>query len=576
MHGKVDLSKAKGLKKSELRRLERLLQERIPEGSVLTADLAEAMAQFSYDTGEVLSVTINRRGQVVNITVGQPKDVDTPELKDIRSGPGRLCGQRIIYTSLNGHHAAGPTKEELQCLARHRLDALAQVRVDATGQFGKSRGEHGRLADMVYIAHLLPSRDADGKLWKVSEPLTARKAQEEEFDKMILALEDEFRRVAPGLPIAEGEERAILVGLIQDGQDAWQVEDDLDELAQLAKTAGARICNRLTQARLQPDPRFFLGSGKVQELALMVQEYGANSVIFDHELNHNQQRNLEEAVGVKVVDRTELILDIFAQRANTKEGKLQVELAQLKYLYPRLTGKGQSLSRLGGGIGTRGPGETKLEVDRRRIRERITWLERETERIRSYRDTQRRKRISEHLPVLALTGYTNSGKSTLLNSLTKSEALVEDKLFATLDPATRRTVLPDNSPVLITDTVGFIQKLPTSLIAAFGATLEEVVVADVLLHVVDASHPNVMEQITSVHDVLSELHAVDKPMITVLNKADKARVEDLAWLAAQLPNAVVVSARERTGLGRLMETIQEVLQSLPETALQDGSRRSTA
>lgn len=571
MHGKIDLSKAKGLKKSELKRLQRLLQERIPERSVLTLDLAESMAEFSHETGEVLSVTINRRGQVVNITVGQPKDVDTPELKGFRSGPGRLCGQRIIYTSLNGSNSQGPSKEDLQCLARHRLDALAQIKVDEHGEFSRSRGEQGLLADVINIAHLLPTRDGEGRLWKVLPPATARRAQEEEFDKMISALEDEFRRVAPGLPIAEGEERAILVGLITGGQDSWQVEDDLDELAQLAKTAGATVCARLTQARLQPDSRFFLGSGKVQELALLVQEFGANIVIVDHELNPNQQRNLEDAVGVKVIDRTELILDIFAQRANTREGKLQVELAQLKYLYPRLVGKGLTLSRLGGGIATRGPGETKLEIDRRRIRDRINLLERETGRIRSYRDTQRRKRITEKLPVVALTGYTNSGKSTLLNSLTKSEAIVEDKLFATLDPATRRTVLPDNSPVLITDTVGFIQKLPTSLIAAFGATLEEVVVADILLHVVDASHPNVMEQISSVHDVLSELHAVDKPMITVLNKADKARHEDLSWLASQLPNPVVVSALDRTGLGRLMEKIQEVLQEVaPER------RRSTA
>lgn len=563
MHGKIDLSKAKGLKKSEIKKLQRLLQERIPEGSILTIDLAESMAQFSHETGEVLSVTINRRGQVVNITVGSPKDVDMPELKGSRSGPGRLCGHRILYTQFpnnNGH--TGPNKEDLQCLARNRLDVLAQIKVDPQGTFSRSKGESGLFADMVTIAHLLPSRDGDGKLWKTLEPCTARRAQEEAFDKLIAALEDEFRRVAPNLPRAEGEERAILVGLIYDGQDSWQIEDELDELAQLAKTAGATVCARLTQARLQPDPRLFLGSGKVQELALLVQEYGANVVIVDHELNHNQQRNLEETVGVKVLDRTELILDIFAQRANTREGKLQVELAQLKYLYPRLVGKGLTLSRLGGGIATRGPGETKLEIDRRRIRDRINLLERETERIRSNRGTQRRKRISEKLPVVSLTGYTNSGKSTLLNSLTKSDAIVEDKLFATLDPATRRTVLPDNTPVLITDTVGFIKKLPTSLVSAFGATLEEVVVADVLLHVVDASHPNVMEQIISVHDVLSELQAVDKPMITVLNKADKARHEDLAWLASQLPNPIIVSAKDRTGLGRLMEKIQELLQDV--------------
>lgn len=566
MHGKLDLANAKGFKKSEIKKLNRLLQERIPEDRVLTFDLAESLAEISFETGSALSVVVNRRGQVVNITIGHPRDVNVPELSGMRVGPGRLSGHRIIYTRLpsrNGNgKAPGLSKEDLQCLARNRLDLLVEIQIDPEGKFSRARGEQNMLADIVYQAHLLPGRDTEGKLWKQMEPVTVRKAQEEDFQKMILALEDEFRRLAPKFQPAEGEERAVLVALITEGNDAWQIEDSLDELAQLAKTAGATVCGRLTQARLSPDPRVFLGSGKVQELALLVQELGANIVVIDNELTPNQQRNLEDIVGVKVIDRTELILDIFAQRANTKEGKLQVELAQLKYLYPRLVGKGQSLSRLGGGIATRGPGETKLEIDRRRIRDRINLLEREVGRIRSYRDTQRRKRIFENMPVIALTGYTNSGKSTLLNSLTKSDEVAEDKLFATLDPATRRTILPDLSPVLITDTVGFIKKLPPDLVAAFGATLEEVVVADCLIHVVDASHPNVMEHITSVHDILSELNAVDKPMITVLNKADKARHEDLHWLSSQLPNPVIVSAKERTGLGRLMEKIQDVVQEV--------------
>lgn len=573
MHGKVDLSKTKGLKKSEIQRLNRLLQERIPEDKVLTLDLAETMAEISHDIGSAISVVANRRGQVVNVTVGGPKDVNVPELKGVRVGPGRLCGHRIIYTHLAGKNSGRntPSKEDLQCLLRNRLDVLAFIEVDPNGTFSKSKGDQIDYADRVQFAHLLPSRDAEGNLWKLLDPTTARKSQNEDFAKLISALEDEFRRVSPRLPVAEGEERTILAALIMEGSDAWQIEDDLDELTQLARTAGATVCGRMTQARLQPDPRQYFGSGKVQELALLVQELGANMVIVNNDLSPNQQRNLEDIVGVKVLDRTELILDIFAQRANTKEGKLQVELAQLKYLYPRLIGKGLSLSRLGGGIGTRGPGETKLEVDRRRIRDRINLLERETERIRSYRDTQRRKRIFESLPVVALTGYTNSGKSTLLNALTKSEALVEDKLFATLDPATRRTVLPDNSPVLLTDTVGFIKKLPPDLVNAFGATLEEVTLADVILHVVDASHPGVMEHISSVHDILSELKAIDKPMITVLNKSDKARHEDLMWLSSQLPNPVIVSAKERQGLGGLMETIQAVVQ---ETC--PGRQRSTA
>ncbi|MGH7192887.1 MAG: GTPase HflX, partial [Candidatus Saccharimonadales bacterium] len=304
-------------------------------------------------------------------------------MKGLRVGPGRLSGHRIIYTHLagkNGNGRIGPSKEDLQVLARYRLDALAEVQVDPEGKFSRQRGEQARLADMVHIAHLMPSRDNDGKLWKLLPPTTARKSQDEDFQKLIQALEDEFRRVAPKFQIAEGEERAVLVAVITEGHDAWQVEDDLDELTQLARTAGATVCGRLTQARLAPDPRQFLGSGKVQELALLVQELGANLAVFDDELTPNQQRNVEEMVGVKVIDRTELILDIFAQRAQTREGKLQVELAQLKYLYPRLMGKGTALSRLGGGIGTRGPGETKLEVDRRRIRDRINLLERETVR----------------------------------------------------------------------------------------------------------------------------------------------------------------------------------------------------
>ncbi|CAN5700207.1 GTPase HflX [soil metagenome] len=571
MHGKVDLAKSKGLKKSEIRQLNRLLTQRIPADKILTIELADSVAELSNSIGQPVSLVVNRRGQVVNVTVGQPSDVNMPELRGVRVGPGRLCGHRIIHTHLskansgeakNGH---GPNKESLQCLARNRLDLLAQIEVNPEGTFSRSRGEQAKMADVIHIAHLLPGRDSEGKIWKLLEPETARRAQEENFESLITALEDEFRKVAPGLPVAEGEERAVLVGLVTDGENSWQVEDDLDELAQLGRTAGATICERLTQTRPQPDPRYFLGSGKVQELALIVQEMGANLVIVDQELTANQQRTLEEVVGVKVIDRTELILDIFAQRAQTREGKLQVELAQLKYLLPRLIGKGLTLSRLGGGIATRGPGETKLEIDRRRIRDRINSLEKETERIRSHRDTQRRRRNDDNLPVVALTGYTNSGKSTLLNALTKSNAKVEDKLFATLDPTTRRTTLPDHSPVLLTDTVGFIKKLPTSLVAAFRATLEEVAVADVLIHVVDASHPNVAEHIASVYDVLSELGAVDKPLITVLNKADIVRKEDLTYLLAQVPNPVIISATKRVGLGSLLTTIQDVLQEVCPT-----------
>lgn len=570
MHGKLDLAKAKGLKKSEIKQLNRLLQQRIPTGKIFTLEMAENVSEISHSTGQPVSVVVNRRGHIVNVTLGHPSEVNMPELRGVRVGPGRLCGHRIVHTTLEPVKNGVPgvtsfRKEDLQFLLKNRLDLMAQISISTDGAFSRSKGEQAKFADVVHIAHILPGRDAEGKLFKIFPAMTARATQEEDFEELIQALEDEFRREAPGLQVANGEERAILVGLISDGNDSFQVDDDLDEMTLLARTAGASVCGRLTQSRAQPDPKFFLGSGKVQELALMVQEMGANVVIVDKELSSNQQQNLSGVVGVKVIDRTELILDIFAQRAQTKEGKLQVELAQLKYTLPRLLGKGTSLSRLGGGIGTRGPGETKLEIDRRRIRERITFLERETERIKTYRDTQRRKRFDDNLPQVALTGYTNSGKSTLLNALAKADMLVEDKLFATLDPSTRRTSLPDHSPVLLTDTVGFIKRLPTSLVAAFRATLEEVAIADVLLHVVDASHPNVMEHMSSVYDVLSELGAIEKPIITVLNKTDKARKEDLEWLAAQVPNPVMVSSTMRTGLGGLLTNIQTVLEEVCPT-----------
>jgi GTP-binding protein HflX len=569
LRGTLDLANSKGLKKSETRKLEKLLHERVPTDKILTLDLAETAAEFSQESGHPIALVLDRRGQVVNITVGTPSQVDTPELRQVRVGPGRLCGQRIIYTQLttrrhNGNQPGSyvPSREDLQCLAKNRLDLLAKIEVNPEGPFSRSKGEQIKLADAVHVAYLLPNRGEDGKLWKVLPPGTARKIQDESFDQLLSSLETEFRRIAPKLQVRDGEERAVLVAVIPPESDAWQIEDDLDELAQLTRTAGGTICGRLMQSRLQPDPRQFLGSGKAQELALMVQEFGANLVVVDQELNTNQQHELQKIVGVKVIDRTQLILDIFAQRAQTKEGKLQVELAQLNYLYPRLVGKGTQLSRLGGGIGTRGPGETKLEVDRRRMRDKMSHLQRETGHIREYRDTQRRRRNFENLPVVALTGYTNSGKSTLLNSLTKSDKLVEDKLFATLDPATRRTVLPDNSPVLFTDTVGFIKRLPTSLFAAFSATLEEVAVADMLLHVVDASHPNVMQQITSVLDVLGELHALEKPTITVLNKVDKIRKEDLDWLSEQVSNPIPVSALYRTGLRDLLLSVEDMLQEV--------------
>lgn len=353
-------------------------------------------------------------------------------------------------------------------------------------------------------------------------------------------------------------EKAILVGVESQGDDPEQATYSLEELARLVDTAGAEVLSQLTQKRSRPDAATFLGSGKAEEVAELCRSLEADLVIFDRELSPRQGRNLETITGVRVIDRTQLILDIFARRARTSEGKVQVELAQLNYLLPRLIGKRVELSRLGGGIGTRGPGETKLEVDRRRIRQRITDLKEELENIKKHRDLLRRGRQEAPIPLVSLVGYTNAGKSTILRMLTGADVLVEDKLFATLDPTTRRVVLPNNEAVLLTDTVGFIQRLPHHLVAAFRATLEEVVEADLLLHVVDASHPNSRGQIEAVNQVLESLGAAAKPVLMVYNKIDLLDQAELPR-TANGPPAVMISALNGHGAADLLSAIDRLL-----------------
>jgi GTP-binding protein HflX len=332
----------------------------------------------------------------------------------------------------------------------------------------------------------------------------------------------------------------------------------LEELGRLADTAGADVLLELTQRRGRPDAATFLGRGKAEELADCCRSLGAGLVIFDRELSAAQARNLENITGVRVIDRTQLILDIFARRARTREGKLQVELAQLNYLLPRLIGRGTELSRLGGGIGTRGPGETRLEVDRRRIRRRIAELDKAIGDVRKHRELLRRSRKEIPVPLAALVGYTNAGKSTILKKLTGARVLVEDKLFATLDPTTRRVVLPNNEVILLTDTVGFIRNLPHHLVAAFRATLEEVVEADLLLHIVDASHPDLEGQIEAVNQVLESLDSGSKPCIIVYNKTDL--VPDFQTpLKTNNQPAVAVSALDGRGLDEMLAAVAGIL-----------------
>ena len=373
----------------------------------------------------------------------------------------------------------------------------------------------------------------------------------------------------------EPVETALLVG-IETGKDVWNAQDSLAELEQLAATAGVDVLGQVSQKVSEPNPATFVGKGKVEEIKQMKDAVGADMVLFDHELTPGQQRNLEETLNTKILDRTGLILDIFARHARTREGRLQVELAQLEYRLPRLTRMWTHLSRQGvGGVGLRGPGETQLEVDRRRSRERISKLREELKEVHSHRELYRQKRRREGLPVIALVGYTNAGKSTLLNALSDSEVLAANVLFATLDPTTRQLQLPDGQQALLTDTVGFIQRLPTQLVAAFRATLEEIEEADLLVHVLDLTHPNAEEQAQTVDRVLADLGVGDKPKLIALNKIDSLVPSDSsedgatggdAWAAKiavdmQLgPQYVPVSARKGWGLEKLLKRIQQTLQ----------------
>jgi GTP-binding protein HflX len=370
--------------------------------------------------------------------------------------------------------------------------------------------------------------------------------------------------------VKRGLERAYLVAVDAEPDSIWSVEDSLSELGTLARTAGASVAGTMIQRLSHPDPLTYLGKGRAQELTDLEKQHNLDVIIFDDELTPTQQRNLEKLLSARVVDRTALILDIFALHARTREGRLQVELAQLEYYLPRLSTRDVEYTRqaggsrsagaggAGGAIGVRGPGETKLEIDRRRIRHRISELREEIEDVRKQRMLQRRQRVAKAIPVVAVVGYTNAGKSTLFNALTEAGVLAEDKLFATLDPVTRHIILPGNQEVLLTDTVGFIQKLPTKLIAAFRATLEEVVGADILLEVVDVSHEMAIEQNETVNEILTELEANDKPRVTALNKIDLLEEEDELDVSLY-PNAVAVSALKRIALEKLLEEVAQVL-----------------
>ncbi|AJQ27642.1 GTPase HflX [Pelosinus fermentans] len=528
-----------GIRKSIINRLEELYEFTIPFGQVITSELAQKLIDLTDDLNRELVVYITRKGQVTCVAVGDVYTVTLPEI-DGRRSANRLSGIRCIHT-----HPSGETE-----LSGVDIASLKEMRFDLMAALGRK--------DEIIQASfgIITNIENDQFNTQMIGPLSMEEFIDLDITYLTAQIERQLDLNTKTSAIAETE-RALLVGLERQGK--WRITDSLKELAQLAETAGAEVLGMTWQKRDRPDSALFIGRGKVQEISLLRQEKNANLIIFDDELSPAQQRNLEKALGIKVLDRTALILDIFAQRARSHEGKLQVELAQLRYNLPRLGGQGLVLSRLGGGIGTRGPGETKLEVDRRRIRERVNDITRQIEYIKKQRNLHRKRRETTRIPTIALVGYTNAGKSTLLNLLTASEVLAEDKLFATLDPTTRNITLANGQQALITDTVGFIQKLPHQLIAAFRATLEEVVQADILLHVVDVSHPQYQEQSHAVFQVLHELNVDIKQLITIFNKVDKIADPNSVSALLKTENSVMISALHGHGIEGLLLLIENTI-----------------
>ena len=503
------LGNKKGIRDSVLNELIALYDVQVPLGQLISAELALKLADITEFINREISLYISRSGQITNIVIGGNDSVELPAVEG-RRGIGRLSGIRCVHTHPNGNPVLSGV--DFSALKNNKFDAMVTIGVTAP-DYTQSIISFGMIVGLDKEEQFIC--DEYG-------PFSLEEAEAINFLNVINTIERILDKQTSSSSLAVAAEKTILVGMdwgqIKGG---WTAEDSLEELKQLADTAGAVVVNRFIQRRAKPDPAFFIGKGKVQELALYAQQENIDLCIFDDELTPVQQRNLELSLGVKIIDRTALILDIFAQRAHSREGKLQVELAQMRYRLPRLSGKGTELSRLGGGIGTRGPGETKLEVDRRRVRTRINDIEKELALVLQQRQQQRQRRKDNEVPLIALVGYTNAGKSTLLNALTDAGVLAENKLFATLDPTTRSVTLPDGETILFSDTVGFIQKLPHQLVAAFRATLEEVVEADLLLHVVDASHSQREAQEQAVYEVLKELKVAEKPMLLVFNKADR-------------------------------------------------------
>jgi len=484
-----------------------LASKKVRRDTIISPELARALCQLSLEIKRQIGLLIHRSGKVENVIVGDFSQIVIPQLGHLRGSGGRLKGVRLIHTHLAGEDISD---EDLMDLLFLRLDLLSVLKITADG-----------LPERIYTAHLLPAAK-QGRNWAFLEPVHPA-SQDDSVEELIRALEREFASHAGARKVDRKEDRAILVSVSTEAKGF--AEDSLAELVELCRSADVHVLETVLQRRRKVNPRLILGRGKLADIMIRALQLDANLLIFNQELNPSQIGSIIDFTELRVIDRTQLILDIFAHRAMSREGKLQVEMAQLKYMLPRLSSRDDALSRLTGGIGARGPGETKLEIDRRRINDRVSRLSRELKNVGRERYRRRAKRRKKGLPVLSLVGYTNAGKSTLLNTLTDSKIVAENKLFATLDPTSRRLRFPAETEVIITDTVGFIRNLPAELLKAFMATLEELQEADLLVHVVDVSNPSFHDQANVVEQFLKELELEHIPCLKLYNKIDLLKNE---------------------------------------------------
>lgn len=538
IHGNLD-----GIRDSIIKEIEKMYDMQVDKDLFISEEAVSLLCQYTQNLNREIAVYINRRGRVIDITIGNYSTVNLSQVESQRRG-NRLCGVRCIHTHPQGRGILSSI--DINTLVNLKLDAMAAIGV-----------QDGKPNDMY--AATLNSEGFNEGAYIIHGPYTDEDITAPDLIGIIL----ETDKVLSGTTIEDVEDEqeiAILVGLekfTENNNINRTCMESLNELELLAQTAGAIVVEKVLQLRKSTDSAYYVGKGKAEEISLLRQKLNANLIIFDDELTAAQIKNLEGIIGTKVIDRTALILDIFARHAKSREGKIQVELAQLKYRLPRLIGLGTQLSRLGGGIGTRGPGEKKLETDRRHIYKRVSFLENELEEVKKQRELQRAKRIKNKVPIVALVGYTNSGKSTLMNSLSSADVLAEDKLFATLDPTVRKVALDNGQDILLIDTVGFIRKLPHHLVESFKSTLEETLYADIIIHVIDSGSEEYDIQRRIVLEILNKLGAADKPIITAYNKIDL--ISNSENLGNPDETYVKISAKKEIGLDKLIELIKTEL-----------------